>query len=633
MGPKYKIPAFIDYESFWDVGYSLRQQKLSMTDYIHDPRFEIHGASVAIADSEPTWLRGRELKDWVRQRASEGNLFVGHHTLFDGYISTYWAGQSFADYFCTMGMIEALYQGAVGRGLDEAMTTLLRWESGKTDILARTKGKHWDEFTDDERNDMIVYASKDLKGTQALFYQMASYLPECEWETMSNTLKMCCRPLLRFDSELLGTALQEAQDDREEEIMDALRLFDCTEKDLSGNNTFIALLDSINFNVPMKQSPSDPNKMIPALAKTDQGFHDMLESEDPRVAALAKGRLAVKSTQGITRAQRFIDLDNTVGVLPAAYNYYRAHTGRPTGANKINVANLRRGSNLRKSIIAPPDKFLGVADSSQIECRSDGYLAGQNDLMDLFREKRDPYNDMASTIFGRPIDRKREDENGNYPDFLEGFIGKTAVLGLGYQMGGPKFALTVKTNAKVQLGLDYEISLDEAYRIVQLYRQKNYKIVEFWNAAERMLRAMAFGEKPYDYEYADGILHVDTRNRRIWFPNETCLYYPFLSVEDGNFTYMNKMGPKYVSKYIYGGKLVENIVQKFARDIVSWQMNNIARELPCVLQTYDEVVALINEQHPDIELQWMLDEMRRTPDWAKSLPLDAEGGYAKEYSK
>lgn len=629
MNPKKRVPAFCDYETFWDVKYTLKQ--LSTTDYVHDERFAIHGASCAIADEDPQWLTGAHLRDWLIRHSDK--LFVAHHTLFDGYVTRHSHGLVFPDYFCTMGMIEALFQGAVGRGLDEAMTSLLGWQSGKTDILTRTKGKYWRDFTEDERQEMAHYANQDLMATQELYYLYSPHLPACEWETMSNTLKMFCRPLLEFNEPLLRNALQTAHEDREEEIETALKIFGCTEDDLRGVNSFEELLADCDYPMPMKPSPKVEGKMIPALAKTDQGFQDMLESDDPRVAALAQGRMAVKSTQGITRAQRFMDLHESVGYLPAAYNYYRAHTGRVTGANKINVANLKRGSDLRKSIVAPEGYVLAVADSSQIECRTDGYLAGQEDLMDLFRERRDPYNDMASEIFGRPVDRKHQDESGEYPDFLEGFTGKTAVLGLGFQMGGPKFRLTVQTNAKVQLGIDYEISLDEAYRVVDVYRKKNWRIVKFWDAAQEMLHRMVANDQPYDFKFADGSLYVDPPNNKIWFPNGTYLYYPCLDYSDGNFTYVTRLGKNYINKYIYGGKLVENIVQKFARDIVVSQMDTIAERYPVVLHTYDENVAAVPEADSDYAFAWMLDVMRTPPGWAHTLPLDAEGGIAKEYSK
>ena len=630
--PNERLPAFIDYETFWDVGYSLRSPKISTTDYIHDSRFAIHGASVAIADETPKWLRGLDLAKWISQARDDGHMFVAHHTLFDGYITTHHYNEEFEDYFCTMGLIEALFQGGVGRGLDEAMTTLLGWNEGKTDILARTKGRYWSEFTLDEKIDMAHYGNKDLKGTQELFYKLAPSLPYSEWQVMSTILKMFCHPRLEFDEPLLRNALREAHLDRDERITNALSYFGCTEDDLK-KNKFLELVEACGVSVPMKPSPSVEGKMIPALAKTDQGFQDLLEHEDPRIVALAEGRQAVKSTQGITRAQRFLDLHESVGILPVAYNYYRAHTGRLSGGNKINLANLKQGSDLRKSVVAPKGHVLAVADSSQVECRDNGYLAGQSDLMDLFREKRDPYNAMASTIFGRDIDRKRKDDAGEYPDFMEGFLGKTAVLGLGFQMGGPKFKWTCEMGAKTRLGIDYTIPLEEAYRIVDIYRHKNYKIVQSWERYNEWLHRMVQNGDPFYYDYGAGYFRIIPRENKIYFPNGTYLYFPCLSYDDGSFTYVTRLGKKYVNRYIYGGKLCENIVQKHSRDIIAWQMLNIAERYRVVLHTYDENVALVPESEADEGTQWVIDEMKKCPSWAKSLPLGAEGGWAKEYSK
>jgi DNA polymerase len=618
--------AFCDYETFWDVGFSLRSPKISTTDYIHDARFAIHGAACAIGREEPRWLRGADLAEWM-WNLPEDAIFVAHHVLFDGYITTHHIGKEFKEYFCTMGMLEALYQGAVSRGLDEAMTTLLGWDEGKTDILKRTKGRYWNAFTPAERCDMATYSRKDLRGTQQLFYTYADKLPPDEWRVMSTVLKMFCHPRLEFDEPLLQEALKDAHNDRDSRIEDALTYFGCTEKDLSGNITFIELLNSTGCVVPYKPSPSVEGKMIPAFAKTDQGFQDLLEHDDPRVVALAIGRQAVKSTQGITRAQRFLDLHESIGKLPIAYNYYRAHTGRLSGANKINATNLKQGSALRRAIVAPKDFVLAVADSSQIECRDNGYIAGQSDLMDLFREKRDPYNDMASTIFGREINRKLE------ADYMEGFLGKTAVLGLGFQMGGPKFKWTCEMGAKTRLGIDYRVPLEEAYRIVDVYRQKNYKIKQQWDRCQEWLFRMINNDEPFNYSYGDGEFNIVPKENRIYFPNGTYLYYPCLSWDDGSFTYVKKLGKKYVNRYIYGGKMVENIVQKHSRDIVAWQMLNIAERYRLVLHTYDENVALVPFSEREEGTEWVINEMKKSPSWAASLPLNAEGGWAKEYSK
>ena len=108
-----RLPAFVDYETFWDVGYSLRSPKVSTTDYIHDTRFAIHGAACAIADADPVWLQGEKLFAWLEQARKDGRIFVGHHVLFDGYITTHCYGLEFEEYFCTMGLLEALMQTAM----------------------------------------------------------------------------------------------------------------------------------------------------------------------------------------------------------------------------------------------------------------------------------------------------------------------------------------------------------------------------------------------------------------------------------------------------------------------------------------------------------------------------------------
>ena len=624
-------PAFVDYETFWDVKYSLRQQSMSTTDYVHDARFEKHGASVALGTDSPMWVREDELHRWLENRQAEGCMLVAHHMLFDGYVTTHTEKLEYEDYFCTMGMIEALYQGAVGRGLDEAMKSLLGYKHGKTDILARTKGKHWHEFTDEEKASMIKYANFDTLAMQQLFYKFSGQLPQDEWRIMSLILQMFCRPVLEFDSKLLKEALVNAQDDRDSRILSACDHFKITEDDLRKNGPFTKLIESCGIRMPMKPSPKVAGKMIPALAKDDQGFIDLLEHDNPQVQALAEGRLAVKSTQAITRAQRFVDLDNAIGKLPAAYNYYRAHTGRLTGANKINVANLKRGSDLRKSIVAPEGHVLVVVDSGQIECRDVGYLAGEDSQTELFRRKEDPYNDMAAEIFGRPVDRKN-----NPDDELPGFIGKTARLGLGFQMGGPKFQWTANTKAKTELDIDLNFSLDEAYRVVSVYRNKHPHIKEFWYLIQNhWLPAMVNNEAPFSYEYGDGDgkLEIDTKGNKIWFPNGTYLFYPCLQYEEGQFHYVTKLGSKYVYKKIYGGLCTENIVQKHTRDIVAWQMLRISERYRVAMHTYDENVAVVPEDEAEEALAWMLDIMTTPPPWAASLPLGAEGGYAREYSK
>lgn len=620
---------FIDFETFWGTKYTLRSPGMSYTDFICHEKFQIHGMAT-IAGKGAFFQTGDEVRAYfelMKSMQADGIKIrmICHNVLFDGAIARIKFGFEADEYFCTLAMVDAMYQGAISSGLDECMKMLLGWESGKTDIISKIKDMRTEDIPKELWDELLDYANEDVIACQQLYDNYAHKLPEEEHKIMDTILKMFLHPRLVFNRETLLEAVKEADDEREEMVKAALS-HGATEEILRGNKTFPQFLESLGYTVPQKLNSKQ--KPIPALAKTDAGFIAMLESKDERLAALAKGRLAVKSTQAQTRAYRFKKMDEEVGKFMVAYNYARAHTWRVTGANKINPANLKRGSKLRTCIEAPEKRVLAVADASQIECRSTGYLAGQDDLMQLFRDRRDPYNEMAGDIFGRPIDRK-----GNPDDFFEGFVGKTAVLGLGFGMGGPKFKASIDKDAKQYLNLEIDFDRNEANRIVyDVYRPKNYKIVEFWKVCEDMLYAMLMNND-MEWDYGDGKLEVEGEANKIWFPNGTWLYYSCLDHGADGFSYLSKKGKTYFNKKLYGALLCENIVQKFARDITSHHMVQIAERYPVVMHTYDENIALVPEEEADEAIEWMIKLMSEPPSWAASLPLDAEGGYAKEYSK
>jgi DNA polymerase len=96
---------------------------------------------------------------------------------------------------------------------------------------------------------------------------------------------------------------------------------------------------------------------------------------------------------------------------------------------------------------------------------------------------------------------------------------------------------------------------------------------------------------------------------------------------------------RYAGRYgsiskIYGALFVENVVQALARCIVAWQMLQAKRAgFHVVTMTHDEIVALVREDETDARMQQLLGIMRTVPEWAKGVPVDAEGGYDICYSK
>src|SRR5207253_7168150 len=116
-------------------------------------------------------------------------------------------------------------------------------------------------------------------------------------------------------------------------------------------------------------------------------------------------------------------------LMPVPLKYAGAHTHRLSGDWRLNMQNLPRGSTLRKSLVAPIGSSVIVADLAQIEARLVAWLAGAWDLLNSFSTPNrlgDPYIKFAAEqIFMRELDK--------VINFIERFIGKTAILGLCYQ--------------------------------------------------------------------------------------------------------------------------------------------------------------------------------------------------------
>ena len=199
------------------------------------------------------------------------------------------------------------------------------------------------------------------------------------------------------------------------------------------------------------------------------------------------------------------------------------------------------------------------------------------------------------------------------------------VLGLGFQMGAPKFQMTLAKGALGGPPVYFELS--ECHRIVNTYRNRNYKIRDGWGICTGIIEDMAEGrEGSYKcLNWEKGVL---------WLPNGMSLKYPDLRKRTGDkgwdeWTYQSgDMRSK-----IYGGLLCENIVQALARIIVASQMLAIDRKYRVVMTTHDEAVALPKTREAQKCFDYMTLCFRTAPAWCPDIPLNSEGGYASNYSK
>ena len=84
-------------------------------------------------------------------------------------------------------------------------------------------------------------------------------------------------------------------------------------------------------------------------------------------------------------------------------------------------------------------------------------------------------------------------------------------------------------------------------------------------------------------------------------------------------------------KRLYGGKLVENIVQAVARCVMTDGMVRIQKRYPCVLTVHDEVVVLVPDDEVVEAEKWVHEQMIKNPWYLDGIPLDADSSYAKRY--
>jgi DNA polymerase len=404
---------------------------------------------------------------------------------------------------------------------------------------------------------------------------------------------------------------------------------------LMSNPKFAELLQSLGVAPPMKIS-STTLKLTFAFAKTDPGMKDLLEHPDERVQVLAAARMGVKSTLEETRTTRFIDIAKRGGFFPIPLKYSAARTHRLGGMDKINLQNLpARGKDakrLKKAIEPPPGYIVINSDSSNIEARMLAWLAEQDDLVSDFANKVDVYSKMSSRIYNREIDRKRvEIVNGKetLPDEAEGFVGKTVVLGCGYQTGALKLQITLKAATPPM-----DMPLEECERIVKTYRSTYAKIPELWKLGDKAIQAMHDDKGMWLGK--EGVLLVEGK-KGIKLPNGLYISYPSLHQYDSsmNGRPMKKWRYKDEKGFqdIYGGKLIENVVQALARIIVMLQLLKIAKRYTVPLTVHDSVVAIAKETEAQEALAYIEECMRWIPKWAHGCPINCEAKIGANYGE
>ena len=600
----------LDFETFYSKEYSLG--KLTTEEYVRDPRFEVIGVGVKLNNQETEWASGthEEIKQYLNTFPWDSSLVVAHNTMFDGAILSWIFDIHPKVYGDTLCMARA-YHGVESSGSLRALAQRYNVGEKGTEVI-EALGKNRSDFTEEELAKYGDYCINDVDLTYELLKIMSRGFPRKELKLIDTTLRMFVEPVLDLDLGMLELHLTETRDSKDE----LLTASGVTKEDLMSNPKFAEVLKSIGVKPPTKISPTTGKETF-AFAKSDEEFKALETHPDERVQALVTARLGTKSTLEETRTQRFIDIAKR-GLLPVPVKYYAAHTGRWGGDDKINLQNLPsrgvNGKKLKRSIIAPEGYTIIDADSAQIEARVLAWLAEQDDLTEAFANGEDVYVKMASRIYGKAEEDITKDER---------FVGKTTILGAGYGMGALKFQSQLKT-----FGFDMEV--EEARRVIKIYRETNWKINKLWRDAQQILVSLNRNDMPFSLGKGQVLRTVPEENA-IKLPSGLLMRYEDLDYETGEmgeeFSYQTRRG----RTRIYGGKVVENVCQAIARCIIGEQMLLINKKHRVVLTVHDSIATCVKDEEVE-EAQMYIEEcMRWTPDWAEGLPINCESGTGKTY--
>lgn len=358
---------YLDYETFWSVDHTL--SKMNPITYVMHPETEIQSVSIAFDDWPIDVIFG---EDNIRHAFSkiewDDTMVVAHNNSgFDALISAWRFGIKPKAWGCTLAMARPFYALTVGgslKKLSEAMGLADKFGAKGSIDAVNTKGKKLKDFTPDELARMKVYNKQDTLLCREIFKELAPKLSMHEMKLIDKSIRMTVEPLFEADIPLLTTALEKEMERKKlallklasltghyKEHMTSDQAAEAMKSVIMSQPQFAALLTQIGAEVPMKPSATTMDeygspKMIPALAKSDQGMTDLLEYEDPDgdgereelVRVAAGTRLDVKSTQLETRLKTYINVGTCLGgKLPMPVNYCGAAISwRMSGGMKMN---------------------------------------------------------------------------------------------------------------------------------------------------------------------------------------------------------------------------------------------------------------------------------------------------------
>lgn len=678
----------VDFETYYDREYSL--SKMTMIEYIMDGRFQPIMMSYAINDEPiknvigyPNIKRILDGIDW------SNTVLNAQNAAFDATIIRARFGHTARYYTDTMAMVRVtaahVFEGASlaaiarvlqangvhvppkGKEVESALGMHLYNAYSGTPYLAlkATTDKNEVQRGHELLMGYVEYCNNDVHLAREAFKYFTKMITPDEMQYGDMILKCYIEPSLYLDLPIIEEEIQRIHERDEKHARDvANKYFGGNQAELRSVcrsvPKFTEFLQSLggkleheidedtdySFIIPSKYSEKK-GRVEPCYSKTFPAVIEMCDRMD-EIGDIFRTKLAMSSSIELSRAERFRAIAKIGCGFGMPYTVSGAHTHRLGGSGGLNVQNLSSGrkegqSNaLKRSISAPPCHKVVVFDSSQIELRTGSYIAGDHATLNLFVMGKDPYSQQAALIYGGdPDEIKKLAKSGVEPyASIQRPAGKASLLSNIYGTGAVGFMNYAKL-----MGVD--MTLEEAQRIVKVYRETHPEVVAIWNACEVALRNMIAGASGYfggpdgKLFYYDGArMNHGVRMPGIRLPDGNWLNYHCLSMRereypDGstkmNYAYRGLKEGRIQWIFTYAARIFENCNQALAFAVMKYQALLINQRYKIVLNTHDEWGIVVKDDEVEQAKEYMQWCMRQVPEWAKGLPVDCEGDASRHY--
>lgn len=279
---------------------------------------------------------------------------------------------------------------------------------------------------------------------------------------------------------------------------------------------------------------------------------------------------------------------------------------------------------MRGFIRAPEGYELAVVDYTAIEARILAWLAGEEHMLEAYRKNVDVYKLMAMKLWKLP--------NLDVVSGEQRRIAKNLVLGCGYSLGGPRF-VEYAANAGCIIEPDFALAA------VKFYRKEHANIVSSWKTIEGLAVA-AIRNPGEQFRGLKCVLYMREHWLCVRLPSGRELRYPYATAAASerfgkpswSISFRTEYKGQFLRESTYGGKLIENIVQAIARDVMMEGMVNAEEAGYEVIGTvHDEALTLREVGTSDIKALELI--VCDTPAWTKGMPLAAKGFVCDRYKK